>query len=320
MAAMSAIVLAGDRRGSKLVLHENKAFLEFLREPLLTHVIKALLAAERVGTIVVVGPAARIKELLDSCVFQHRGKIVIIEQRENLLENLKAGYVATFGIKYTKRQFEGLRKSEHADTPALFMPCDVPLVTPWEIDNFIHRADSEHYEYTIGMTGEKAMEYYYPTQDNPGIEMGYYHLREGRCRHNNLHLGKPLKVKRLSYVEAMYEARYQTKFLNIVKLYSTLAFAGRRVSASLRVFVALQAAQSLYAKGGGWWYEYFRKGNSIRSVMNTIGGIMGLNMQSVFTEYGGATLDVDNAADLQVAEKMYDAWMAHQREIHEKTA
>ena len=61
MAGMSAIILAGDRRGSKLVRHENKAFLGFRGEPLLLHVLKALLSAKRVGRIVIIGPAKRIK-------------------------------------------------------------------------------------------------------------------------------------------------------------------------------------------------------------------------------------------------------------------
>ena len=320
MAGMSAIILAGDRRGSKLVRHENKAFLGFRGEPLFLHVLKALLSAKRVGRIVIIGPAKRIKDVLSKFGFGGQKLLSVIEQRENLLENTKAGFVASLGKGYSKKIFEDLRRSEHRDTAALFVPCDVPLITPWEIDDFIARTDSEHHEYTIGMTGEAAMEYYYPAEGKPGIRMVYYHLREGLLRHNNLHIGKPLKVDRLSYVESMYEARYQTKFFNMIKIYSTLVFNGRRVMSSLRCFGGLQMALTLYGMGAGWWYEHLRRGNSLRATMKCIGAIMGMKMQAVITEYGGATLDVDNARDLEIAEQMYDEWMAHQKEIYDRSA
>ena len=137
MLSLSAVVLAGDKKGAKAIKHDNKAFLEFRGEPLIVHVFRALQAAERVGRIVVVGPARRLQALIDTANLPDRDRIMIVEQRQNLLENGKAGYVASLGMDYSPSLFHSLRQSEHAETAMLAVTCDIPLVTPWEIDKYL---------------------------------------------------------------------------------------------------------------------------------------------------------------------------------------
>ena len=309
--------MAGDRKGAKAIRHENKAFLEFRGEPLIVHVIRALQQATSISGIVVVGPSLRLRELIDSSALERKDDITVVEQRQNLLENGKAGYVHALGYAYTPAQFNSLRHSEHADTPAMFLSCDIPLVTSWEIDEMAELSEIEKYDYIIGLTKDSVLKAYYPRGGNPGIRMAYFHLKEGRCRHNNIHVAKPLKVHRMVYIEHMYLTRYQKKFTNMFSLLMSFLFVGRWTFRTIRVYIGLQFARSLYVrKGGGRLYERIRATNTLKAVTGCIGGIMDMKMTAAFTSYGGAVLDVDNAQDLEVASKMREIWMDHQEVIY----
>jgi CTP:molybdopterin cytidylyltransferase MocA len=319
MPGIAAVVLAGDGKGSKAIKHDNKAFLEFRGEPVIIHVFRALQAAERVGCIVVVGPAGRLQTIIDASNLPDRDRIIVVEQRQNVLENGKAGFVASLGIVYSPSLFHSLRQSEHADTAALALTCDIPLVTPWEIDEMISASNMRKYDYCIGATKDDVMEPYYPSGDEPGIRMAYFHLNEGRCRPNNLHMVKPLKIHRMVFVEQMYLARYQKKFTNMFRLIMVFLFVGRWMFRATRLYFSLQFARSRYNRlKGGRLYERVRKTNRLSSYTRCAGGVMDMKMGCTFTSYGGATLDADNAKDLEVAERMRDRWMTHQEEIYHR--
>lgn len=316
---IAAVVLAGDKKGAKAINHDNKAFLMFRGEPLIVHVLRALQATASVGRIVAVGPAERLKSVIESSSLPEADRITVVEQRQNLLENGKAGFVASLGMQYSPALFHSLRTSEHADTPALILSCDIPLVTPWEIEELIRSADMSRYDYCPGLTKDDVLKAYYPTDDTPGIRMAYFHLREGRCRHNNLHLVKPLKIHRMVFVEQMYLARYQRKFTNMFRLIMVFLFVGRWMFNATRLYIGLQSARSLYDRyEGGRLYERIRATNRLQSLSRCIGGIMDMKMTGVFTSYGGAVLDIDNAKDLKIAERMRNRWMDHQERIYKK--
>ena len=319
MPGISAVVLAGDKKGAKAIKHDNKAFLEFQGEPLIIHVFRAIQDAKQVERIIVVGPAARLQTAIDASNLLNRDEITVVEQRQNLLENGKAGYVTSLGMEYSPALFHSLRESEHAETPIIALTCDIPLVTGWEIDEMITSSNMERYDYCIGLTKDDVMEAYYPTGDKPGIRMAYYHLREGRCRHNNLHMVKPLKIHRMVFVEQAYLARYQKKFINMFRLALVFLFVGRWMFRATRLFLTLQFARLRYNRlGGGKFYERIRRTNRLPTCVRCIGGIMDMKMNGTFTSYGGAVLDVDNAKDLEIAEQMRDRWMAHQEDIHRR--
>ena len=63
---VNAILLAGDRRASIQLHSDNKAFFELKGVPLFIHVARALMGAELVGDVVIVGPAERIRESLNT--------------------------------------------------------------------------------------------------------------------------------------------------------------------------------------------------------------------------------------------------------------
>ena len=317
-------MLAGDRIASKPINDENKAFLRLRGEPLFVHVVRALLDARSVKRIVIVGPESRLSDALKGYLSSSGKRIEIVEQGTNIIENAMMGYLAAIGIVpapagLVEDQFDELTDSESSDIPTLFLSCDIPLVTPYEIDEFLHNSDMAAYDYSIGLSAEKVIEPYYPRDGMPGIRMSYYHLAEGRCRHNNLHLGKLLKVGGMYDIERMYELRYQKRFLNKLKSVAFMFRAHINTFSALRRFLFLQLALG-FARSGGRRYEWARRRNRLDSVTTFIGQALDLRMQAVFTRYGGAVLDIDNATDLETVEAMYDSWMKYQKSIFENLA
>ncbi len=321
-----AVMLAGDRKAAKRIHNENKAFLPFRDEPLFIPVVRSLLSADEIERIVVVGPVERLKESLDRFVpvTKREKEIVVVEQGRNLIENAKLGFLSTIpSVVQAGRVrpdevnavFDDLIGTEHSEHAVLYLSCDIPLATPLEIGEFVSLSDMEEYDYSIGLTTDKVLEYYLPDEEKPGIRMEYYHLNECKCRHNNMHYGKPLKAVGLRYVERMYELRYQTRFVNVVKAVSQILSTGTSVLSILRLFLGLQRAMSLSRRNGVRAYERIRRKNRLDLILHYIGKVLGMRVQAVFTSYGGAVLDVDNANNMSIAEKMYDVWMSHQYAI-----
>ena len=316
---VNAILLAGDRRASVQVKDDNKAFLPLKGEPLLIHILRALKQSKHVQNIIVIGPSDRLSETLQTHAEQLTGdgEIRVIEQKDNMIENFKAGYVSTFDLPETTA-FADLRGGEHGDIPALVVPCDIPLLTPWEIDEFITQSNMHETDYSIGITSKKVLSYYHPTEEKPGIQMIYFHLKEDLWRQNNLHLVKPLKFKHLDYVEKMYEWRYQTHLLNVLRMMFSLLLVSWRFMTAIRVFALLQL--SLYYDRHG--HPNLSKSIRMRAPLETfqrgIGNILGARTQLTYTHLGGAALDVDHDENLDAMETMYDDWMAHQSALREK--
>ena len=310
---MNAVLLAGDRRASVQVKNDNKAFLTLKGLPLLIHILRALKQARFVQNITVIGPADRLSETIE----QHRaeldgpGETRVIEQRQNMIENFKAAYVDSLGLPQTE-DFAALRESEHAETPVLVVPCDIPLLTPWEVDEFISRSNPLDYDYSIGITSEKILNHYHPRDDRPGIQMIYFHVREDLMRQNNLHIGRPLKFKHLDYVEKMYEWRYQTHWFNVLRMMFALLLVSWRFVGALKVFTFLQLSLYYDRHGHPRLADRLRTHAPLAALPRGISRIIGAPTELVYTRFGGAALDVDHDENLDAMETLYDDWMAHQ--------
>lgn len=319
MEKVDAIVLAGDKRASKPIKNQNKAFLSLHGRPLVMHVVGALLRARGIRRVILVGPARRLSDAVGESLGGRRGaeRVSVVQQGQNLLENAQYGFVSSAlpSEVPSAAAFNSMRGSQFDEWPVLYLSCDLPLLTPHEVDQFLAGADMQRFDYAIGLTPESAMTHYYPTESSPGIRMAYYHLREGRFRHNNLHLGKPLTVEGVQYIERMYELRYQKQFVNIVR---AALEAVRAQSGSLRAaryYVRMQIARWLSGTALSGAYERMRRKNGLKGILETLGAVMKVRVQAVVTTFGGAMLDVDNARDLEIIDTMYDAWMAHQERL-----
>ncbi|MFC1467483.1 nucleotidyltransferase family protein [Verrucomicrobiota bacterium] len=290
---VDAILLAGDRRASKAVRNKNKAFLQLKGDPLIVHVLRALQAAESVNNIYVVGPKQRLDETLQS----FEVPVTTVEQGENMIANVKAGFEAA-----------------HSDgeTPIMVVPCDIPLVTGREIDEFVKKSDLENYDYAIGITDKSVLEHYAPTEKKPGLDMICFHVKDGLFRQNNLHLARPNRLKHLDHIEKMYEWRYQTHFFNILRLGISLLFSSWHFFTAMRVFILLQLSLYYDRHGHPTLSRKLRDHAPLETLNKGISHILGARVETVYTTLGGATLDVDNDESLDVIEQMYDEWMDYQ--------
>ena len=310
---MNAILLAGDRRASIALRSDNKAFLELKGVPLFIYVLRALLEAEHVGLVVVVGPAERIRSALAAHGIV--SNVLVLEQRENMVENFKAGYVASLGYG-EEVDFWSLKGSEHEQTPILVAPCDIPMLLSEEVDEFLTRSSMQEYDYSIGITSRDVLSHYHPQKDKSGIQMIYIHVKEDLMRHNNLHIGKPLKFDHLDYIEKMYEWRYQTRLANILRMLFSLMCNGWRLIKSLRIFILMQLSLHYDRHGHPKLSDRLRYLVGFNRLAEGIGNALGARVQIVYTHFGGAALDADNEKDLAVIEERYDEWMEFQRNLH----
>jgi len=309
---INAVLLAGDRRASKALHNDNKAFLELNGEPLFVLVTKSLLASDGVGEVVIVGPSDRIREALGKHGITQR--VQLVEQRESMIENFKVGYVVSLGLNESI-PFWDLKGSEHAHTPVLVAPCDIPMLLPEEVDEFLACSNLYEYDYAIGVTSSEVLSRFHPTADQPGIKMIYFHVKEDLMRHNNLHLAKPLLFEHLDYIEKMYEWRYQTHFANILHVVFSAMAHGWRLIKSLRIFFLMQVSLYYDRHGHPKLSDRLRSLVGFNRLSEGIGNAIGARVQLVYTHFGGAALDADNEKDLAVIEACYEEWIALQRQI-----
>ena len=308
---VNAVVLAGDRRASIQVKNDNKAFLPLKGRPLFVHVLQALQKARLVDEIVVVGPRGRLEAELADCGIQG---VRVVDQRDNMIENFKAGYVATLGLD-DGTGFWSLKGTEHEQIPVLVAPCDIPLLVAEEVDEFVARSNMHEYDYSIGVTSENVLSHYYPRDGKAGIQMIYFHVREDLLRHNNLHIAKPLTFAHLDYIEKMYEWRYQTRTANIMRMLFSLLFSGWRVFKGLRVFILLQLSLFYDRHGHPKLSDRIRSLVCFNRLAEGIGNALGARVQVVYTHFGGAVLDADNEKDFAAITARYDEWIAYQHNL-----
>ena len=308
---INAIVLAGDRQASIQVRNDNKAFLLLRGVPLFIHVLQALQNARLVGDVVVVGPRERLESELIARGIQG---VRVVDQRDNMVENFKAGYVASLGLDDTTG-FWSLKGSDYEQVPVLVAPCDIPLLVAEEVDEFIARSNMHEYDYSIGVTSEKVLSHYYPRDGKEGVQMIYFHVKEDLLRHNNLHVAKPLTFAHLDYIEKMYEWRYQTRTANILRMFFSILLAGWRLFKGLRVFILLQLSLFYDRHGHPKLSDRIRSLVCFNRLAEGIGNALGARVHVVYTHFGGAVLDADNDKDFTAIEARYDEWMEHQRNL-----
>jgi GTP:adenosylcobinamide-phosphate guanylyltransferase len=310
---VKAILLAGDRRASIQVRNDNKAFLELNGRPLFIHVLQALLNSDLVEKVIIVGPSDRLLAALQGHGLQDN--VVVIEQRDNMINNFKAGYVAALGLG-PEVDFWSLKGTEHEDTPVLIAPCDVPLLIPAEVDEFLMRSNMHEYDYSIGITSEQVLSYYHSRRGVPGIQMIYVHVKEGLMRHNNLHIAKPLRFEHLDYIEKMYEWRYQTRAANVIRMFFSLLVNGWRLFKGLRMFILMQLSLYYDRHGHPKLSDRLRSLVGFNRLSEGFSNALGARVQITYTHFGGAALDVDNEKDLTVIEERFEEWIEYQNSLN----
>jgi GTP:adenosylcobinamide-phosphate guanylyltransferase len=305
-----AIVTAGDRKASRAIYGESKAYLVVAGRPLVAHVVTTLQAVAEVSEVWVVGNAPRLEAALGDLASRGalRKPLHVVPQFRNLYEN---------GWETYRRALPGAppegRDPTYEDGAALFLSTDLPFATPQEISEFIRRSLETGVDYAVGLVTEESMKAFYPEAPGKGgIHMAYFNLREGRFRQSNLHLIRPGRVKNRYYVEEMYEHRHQREFWAILGLAWRLLRSERGGFAVVGYYGLMHLAGMLDRRGLRRLADRVRRWIPITRIERGISMLLGGDFCFVITEGGGCAVDIDNEHDYDIAALRYDEWRKDQ--------
>ncbi|RLA98914.1 MAG: hypothetical protein DRG37_05830 [Deltaproteobacteria bacterium] len=302
---IDAVITAGDGRAAKKVFRKNKALLDVAGKPMIRHIVEVLIESKDIDQIVLVGPKDAFTEILSDL------DIIIVEQGRNLCENAKEGFLNTIPEYREKHVLTDDIINAYRDKHVIFVPGDVPLLTVWELEDFISMCDMEKWDYVLGITPEESLRKFSPRKGRPGIKMATFHTRDGNYRQNNLHMVKPFYVMdSMDIVLKVYDYRYQKEFVNILKsMIEIVRLRKGIVLKSLFYYLCLQLSTSLSMLGMepfAWITSY---PVTISESEKLISRILKVRFKSVCTTMGGAALDVDNEKDFLTLSVMYKDWM-----------
>jgi len=313
-----AIILAGDRKASRKVKGKNKALLTFGGKPVISYVLSGLIQSRYVKDIFIVGPKEQLEKALAADIARIKGrKITILQQWDNLFENVWNSFLHTIPGYKPGIDPESYRNTPYYHKAILVLPGDIPLLAPFEVDEFIENCAYNEYDYMPGITPDFSLIPYYPNDKRKGIKHAYFHFREGRFRQNNLHFGKLFLVRNKKYVEKMYEHRHQREWKDIVSLAFEILRTEKGSYKSLIYFILLQVSMMLTSVGLVFFSDQVRKLVGLTEMEEIIGILMGTKMKTAPTYYGGAALDIDSDEEFDAVKDNYEDWMAYQRELYE---
>jgi molybdopterin-guanine dinucleotide biosynthesis protein A len=316
--AIPAIIAAGDRRAAKAVCGQSKVYLELGGRALVAHVVVALQAVPEVSEVWVVGNAERLREVFESeeIVRELRKPFHIVPQFRNLYENVWQTYRRSLpGAGTTGRDPEAAEEREFV----LYVSADMPFATPQEISQFIQRSAELDCDFACGLVTEEAMEVFYPAAPGePGIRMAYFNLCEGRFRVNNLHLVRPARIVNRSYIEELYEHRYQKQFGNIIGLAARLVRKEEGGLRILRYYILIHIAGIANRRGWRRLADWLRGWIPLDRVAEACSALLRADFRFAVTNIGGCAVDIDNEGDYDVAKLAFEPWRTAQLERAER--
>ena len=314
---LDVIITAGDRHASRPVSGESKAFLPIAGVPLFHYVLSAVEQARCTARIFVVGDKARLEHSLATAPTPFRGTrpLVLLEQGNTLYDNVWNAFLHTLPDYTPGMDWRVYTETAAVDKAILVLSGDMPLATPFEIDEFVDACDLTRYDYCLGLSTEATLRAYYPQAGFPGIRMAYFVLRDRCVRQNNLHLVKPFRFGNRAYIQTMYDLRYQREWRNMARLYLEL---WQRRDASCRMiwaYLCLHIARVI-AKCG-WqrvplFRPFFLELPMIASLMSQL---LRTRLTTIITHYGGCALDVDNAEQYAAIQRNFERWLAYQHDL-----
>ena len=301
---MDVIVLAGtDGNPRRMIQGQNKAFLEIAGKALVRRVVEALLGAESLAQIFVVGPLQRLEAVLGGL----SSRVSLVPQRGKMLAN------AWEAIDAAEAHRRDLGQGDDPQRPLLLLSCDIPLISTEAIEDFLARcarADAESEtgnSMLCGVAEEASLKQYYPEDGRPGIERPYVNFAEYRVRLANIYVGRPRTMANQAFLQTGFEHRKAAKLKNVLLLtWDFLSQSGgwRAAWMSLRMQATLMAERR-----GSRFYNRLRKGNSARRTEDICGQVLGGKIRIVVTPYGGLSLDADNEEDFRVISERFEEWM-----------
>ena len=302
---LDAVVLAGTHQNLKrLIAGRNKAFLEVGGQVLVRYVLNALMDAESIDQIFVVGPADELLETLAG----YPPKVRVIAQRGKMLTNCWAG------IEASEDRHRYDPEMPIKERPLLIISCDLPLVTARSIDDFVARcarvdnSSVEPYAMFAGVVDEPGVEPFHPIGDKQGIKRPFVELEFGRLRLANIYVGRPRNLSHQEFLQTGFSYRKAKDWRNVVALtFNFFKSHGGWQAAWLTMRVQLTL---MLSKGKGRWYRRLKRGNTRERVEKSVGKVLGGAIKIVVTPYGGLSLDVDDHEDFRILDECYEDWAA----------
>jgi molybdopterin-guanine dinucleotide biosynthesis protein A len=302
---LDAVVLSGTHQNPKrLIMGRNKAFLLLGGQSLVRYVVDALINAETIDQIFVVGPAEELLQELAG----FPARVHVIAQRGKMLTNCWAG------IEAAEDRHRNDPDMPINERPLLIISCDLPLVTAPSIDDFVSRcaqedsASKETYAMLAGVVDEPGVKPFHPSANSQGIKRPFVELACGRLRLANIYVGRPRKLSHQEFLQTGFSYRKAKDWRNVVALtFNFLKSAGGWAAAwmSIRVQVTL-----MLSKKKGRLYRRLKKGNTQERVEKCVSDVLGGSVRIVITPFGGLSLDVDDQEDFEVLDARYKDWAA----------
>lgn len=317
-----AIVMAGDRGSYKPVYGTHKALLRIAGEPVLSYVLGALDQCRYVTRIFVVGPKDRIGRALEESRLAGgiRKDLVLLDQWGSLLENAWNTFLATLAggnrsLKLSWDEEEDLRQ-RYENRAALVLGSDMPLLTPYELDEFVEGSDLDRYDFFLGTTSEEVLRVFGPQPRTPGIRFAHFCFRESKERQNNLHLIRFFRVMNRQYAQLMYRYRYQRRWMNVFALLAWLLRLPEVRAGMIVRFCLLHAARVADQRGWRGLLNLARRALPKSRIEQDVSSLLQTRFTSVSTTYGGAALDVDNEEHFEMIRLNFQRWRAYQEDLH----
>ena len=304
---VDAIILAGTHeRADYLIQGRNKAGLELQGRPLLQWVVDALLRASSVDRIFIVGPVAELSRV----VRKRPSRVRLVPQAGQLIANAWEGFQAS----------EALRgASADTERPLLFLSCDLPLVTPAAVDDFVarcaerDRATPELAALLTGITEESSLVEFQRQGEEAGIERPFVEMRSGRYRLANIFIARPLRMGHREMLQHGFSHRKAKKWRHVLGLaWTFLRQRGRWRGAWM---LALLSAARLASRWPGRVYRALRRRNTEERLEAAASLLLGGPLRLVVTPYGSLSIDVDDEADYRVLQERFADWAPDSRHI-----
>jgi len=312
--SIPAIVTAGDGRAAKAVYGENKVFLPIAGRPMVARLVVTLQAVPEISEVWVVGNRERLEALFaDSAIQSEIHKpLRIVEQGRNLLENAWETYRKILsGDTEQGRDPVG----DELDRFVLYLSGDLPFATPQELSAFVRQGLAlPDCDYALGLVPQESVEdFSTKAPGEPGIEVAFFNLREGRLRQSNLHLARPARLGNRFRIEDMYEHRHQKKFGNMAVLAWKLFFSRAAGPWIVLLYFVMHMAGLADRWKMRWLADRLRRLVTIERNERVVGRVLDTRFRFVVTEAGGCAIDVDTEEEYDAVQARFEPWTAAQQ-------
>ncbi len=201
--------------------------------------------------------------------------------------------------------------------PLLFLGCDIPLLTPVAVDDFIRRCRPFDEDFYFGANEERDLMPYYPKDGKRGIKRPYLRFYEFNIRVANINVVKPALIRNAKLIQKSFDVRKLKEWRNIIKLTRILADTRGKFKA-LYYLGLFTAAYALEKHGLVNVVNSFQKLLPAYKIEALASRILGTSLTIVLSPFGGISVDIDSEEDLNIIGANFEEWFDYQYEIAEQ--